>query len=120
MSLSDCAAVEARFPSVTSLMLGRGLIADPALLRPEKRTRERLQAFDEALYEGYRTMFGNDRNAIMRMKEVWYYHIHLFEGGEKLAKRLRRTTDRAEYCAAVQEIYRTLPLREHAVQGWTG
>ena len=36
MSLSDCAAVEARFPSVTSLMLGRGLIADPALLRPEK------------------------------------------------------------------------------------
>ncbi len=37
----------------------------------------------------------------MRMKEVWYYHIHLFEGGEKLAKRLRRTTDRAEYCAAV-------------------
>ena len=54
-------------------------------------------------------MFGNDRNAIMRMKEVWYYHIHLFEGGEKLAKRLRRTTDRAEYCAAVQEIYRTLP-----------
>ena len=112
MSLSDCAAVEARFPSVTSLMLGRGLIADPALLRPEKRTRERLQAFDEALYEGYRTMFGNDRNAIMRMKEVWYYHIHLFEGGEKLAKRLRRTTDRAEYCAAVQEIYRTLPLRE--------
>ena len=65
-------------------------------------------------------MFGNDRNAIMRMKEVWYYHIHLFEGGEKLAKRLRRTTDRVEYCAAVQEIYRTLPLREHAVQGWTG
>ena len=120
MSLSDCAAVEARFPSVTSLMLGRGLSADPARLRPEKRTRERLQAFDEALYEGYRTMFGNDRNAIMRMKEVWYYHIHLFEGGEKLAKRLRRTTDRAEYCAAVQEIYRTLPLREHAVQGWTG
>ena len=118
MSLSDCAAVEARFPAVTSLMLGRGLIADPALLRPEKRTRERLQAFDEALYEGYRAMFGNDRNAIMRMKEVWFYHIHLFEGGEKLVKRLRRTTDHAEYCAAVREIYRTLPLREHAIQGW--
>ncbi len=33
-------------------MLGRGLIADPALLRPEKRTRERLQAFDEALLRG--------------------------------------------------------------------
>ena len=99
-------------------MIGRGLIADPAMLTPEKRTRERLRRFHEGLYEEYREMFGNDRNAMMRMKEVWFYHIHLFDDHEKLAKRLRRTTDGAEYRAIVNEIYAALPMRENARQEW--
>ena len=117
-SRADCAAIKARFPQVQSLMLGRGLIADPALLVPEKRTRQRLQAFHEALYENYCTMFGNERNAVMRMKEVWFYHIHLFDGHEKLAKRIRRAASGAEYRAAAAEVYASLPLRVQAQPGW--
>ena len=118
MSRQDCARMEQRFPSLRALMIGRGLVADPAMLAPEKHTREALREFDERLFEGYRAMFGNDRNAMMRMKEVWFYHIHLFDGHEKLAKRLRRTTDSGEYRAIVDEIYRTLPMRENARQEW--
>ena len=118
MSLRDCDAMAERFPKVRALMIGRGLIANPAMLTPEKQTREMLQRFHEALYEGYREMFANDRNAMMRMKEVWFYHIHLFDNHEKLAKRLRRTTDAAEYRAIVNEIYATLPMRDAARQEW--
>lgn len=118
MTMADCEAMAARFPQVQSLMVGRGLVANPAMLAPEKQTRENLRRFHDALYEGYREMFGNDRNAMMRMKEVWFYHIHLFDGHEKLAKRLRRTTDAAEYRAVVDEIYSTLPMRDAARQEW--
>ena len=118
MSLGDCAAVAERFPQTRALMIGRGLIANPAMLTPEKRTRERLRRYHEGLYEGYREMFGNDRNAMMRMQEAWFYHIHLFDDHEKLAKRLRRTTDAAEYRAIVNEIYAALPMRENARQEW--
>jgi tRNA-dihydrouridine synthase len=118
MTRQDCADFAARFPTVRGLMLGRGLAADPALFAPEKHTKAALHAFDEALFEGYRQMFGNDRNAMMRMKEVWFYHIHLFDDHDRLAKRLRRTTDAAEYRALVSEVYDTLPLRDHARQEW--
>lgn len=118
MTMADCKAMAARFPQVQALMVGRGLVANPAMLAPEKQTREGLRDFHAALYEGYREMFGNDRNAMMRMKEVWFYHIHLFDDHEKLAKRLRRTTDAAEYRAVVHEIYTTLPLRAEARQEW--
>lgn len=118
VSLEDCEALSRRFPDVSAVMIGRGLIGDPALLAPEKHTRQRMEAFHEALYEAYRAMFGNDRNAMMRMKEVWFYHIHLFEGGEKLAKKLRRTTNAAEYRSIAAEIYDTLPMRDHPLLPW--
>lgn len=118
LSLEDCRALSERFPDVSAVMIGRGLIADPALLTPEKHTRSQLQAFHEEVYEGYCAMFGNERNAMMRMKEIWFYHIRLFEGGEKLAKRLRRATCAAEYRAIVQEIYETLPMRDHSDGQW--
>ena len=118
VSLEDCEALSERFPGVSAVMIGRGLIGDPALLVPQKHTRQRMEAFHEALYEAYRTMFGNERNAMMRMKEVWFYHIHLFEGGEKLAKKLRRTTNAAEYRSIAAEIYDTLPMRDHPLLPW--
>lgn len=118
MSRADCEQLEKRFPQVRALMIGRGLVANPALFAPEKQTKECLSAFHEALFEGYSEMFGNTRNAMMRMKEVWFYHIHLFDDHEKLAKRLRRTTDVNEYRAVVAEIYGHLPMRENALQEW--
>ena len=118
LSREDCAALLARFPQVERVMIGRGLIADPALLAAEKRSRETLRMFHEALYEEYCAMFGNERNAVMRMKEVWFYHIHLFEDGEKLAKRIRRAASGAEYRSAAAMVYDTLPLREKPQPGW--
>lgn len=118
MSLADCDALQKKHPEVKHIMIGRGLIATPSLLVPEKHTAENLRAFHDALYRGYREMFGNDRNAMMRMKEVWFYHIHLFDDHEKLAKRIRRATDVEEFLSATASVYQQLPLRAHARQEW--
>ena len=111
-NVHNCEALTARFPAVPALMLGRGLVADPALARKAQggaaADRKTLAAFHDALYEGYCRDFGNERNAVMRMKEYWSYHIHLYKNGEKYGKRIRKSTSAADYRAAAAAVFRDL------------
>ena len=105
-----------RFPTVSSVMIGRGLVGDPALvcriLGTGKLERATLRAFHDELYESYAAAFGSRRNASLRMKELWFYLIHLFDGGERHVKRLRKATDAVEFEYAAAAILQDLPLRE--------
>lgn len=117
-----CAAFRTRFPSVTALMLGRGLIGDPALARKlsggSAADRDSLRAFHDQLYEDYCTAFGSRRNAMMRMKELWFYMIGLFEDDGKAYKTLRKASDFHVYEAQIVHIFRDLPLREDNKADW--
>ena len=106
------------FPQVNAIMLGRGLIADPGLLTPGGTTATVLERFHDALLEEYTEAFGGSRNAMFRMKENWRHWLCKFENAEKLGKRLRKTTDLAEYKVIVSEIFRKLPLREEILPDW--
>jgi tRNA-dihydrouridine synthase len=100
------------FPQIGAVMLGRGLIRDPGMLTPGGTTVEALEGFYNELLEEYLVAFGGSRNAMFRLKEHWGMLIHRFDGSEKLAKRLRKTTDLAEYRAITAEIFHTLPLKQ--------
>lgn len=105
-----------RYPTTPAVMLGRGVVADPALIRRlqggEGADRETLREFDETLFEAYCSAFGSRRNALGRIKEIWFYHICLFDGGEKYEKQMRKTTSPEEYQGLVARIFGELPLRE--------
>lgn len=111
-------AFEEHYPTVNSLMIGRGLIADPGMLTPGGTTAGALEAFSDALMEEYILCFGGPRNAMFRMKENWRYLLCRFEGSEKLGKRLRKTTDIGEFKAITHEIFHTLPLLEETNINW--
>lgn len=117
-TVEECRAFEASFPQAESVMIGRGAVADPALLRKLRggpaAGREELQAFTAALYRGYQAFYGQTGPASQRMKEVWFYLIHLFEGGERYGGRMRRSRGPAEYERIEAEIFRDLPLRDHS------
>ena len=116
VSLADCRAAAARFPGIEALMLGRRLIANPGLisrLRGGPGTdRDALRAFHDELYQGYCETFHSRRNAVMRMKEVWFYLIHLFRDSERHAKKLRKAADPSEYEARAAAVFRDLELLE--------
>lgn len=122
VTAADCAALREKFPGVQALMLGRGLAANPALVRQAKggpgASREELIAFHEALFEGFSAAFGSRRNAMPRMKEIWFYHICLFDGGERYARQLRKAADPRTYALCVSALFRDLPLRTDAFPGW--
>ena len=106
-------ALEADFPTVQSLMVGRGIIADPALFRQAlggpPATKEELRGYLDDLYQGYTALFGSAGCAISRMKGHWFYLIHRFEGSERLEKQLRKLREPWEYETVVNQIF-TLPL----------
>lgn len=110
------------FPQVERVMVGRGLIADPALVERcqggGRADRARLRAFHDDLYEGYCRAFGSRRSAMMRMKEIWFFHIHLFRDSQRHGKALRKAREASEYEYWVNAIFGDLELLEEAVPQW--
>ena len=102
--LSQISAISARFPKVKSVMIGRGLVADPGMLSPGGTDPQVLGAFMDALLEAYLIAFGGSRNAMFRLKENWNMVLSRLDHCEKLTKRLRKTTDLAEFRSITQEI----------------
>lgn len=108
-SVADRDSLLARFPRTDGIMVGRGAAANPALLRmlrggrpPE---RQELRDFHAALWDAYLSggLFGDF--AVSRMKELWYYMIHLFPGSEKEYRRLTRARRPEDYLSAVQALF---------------
>ena len=110
LSLSQAEALQTQFPEVQSVMIGRGLVADPGMLRGGTE-KAALQRFMAELLEHYTDAFGSSRNAMFRLKENWGMLHSRFEGSEKLWKRLRKTTDIGEYKTITAQIFQTLSLK---------
>ena len=98
------------YPEIQSVMIGRGLIADPGMLSGGT-DKKALEGFMNELMAVYEVEFGGSRNAIFRLKENWGFLHSRFEGCDKLWKRLRKTTDAAEFKSITAEIFHTLPLK---------
>jgi len=106
------------YSGVESVMIGRALIGDPGMLSPEGTTREVLKQFHDELVEEYSRVFGSRRNAMFRMKENWSLLHKRFQDTDRLWKKLRKTTDYAEFMAISNEIFQSLPLAEALRADW--
>ena len=110
LSLEQAAVLQETYPQIQSVMIGRGLIADPGMLCGGT-DKAALEGFMNELIAVYEVEFGGSRNAIFRLKENWGFLHSRFEGCDKLWKRLRKTTDAAEFKSISAEIFHTLPLK---------
>lgn len=108
----------AAHPNLHAIMLGRGLLADPALVRRLQGggplEKAELRAFLDEIYEAYVLRFGARQSAMRRMKGVWNYVLCMFDDHDKLEKQLRKLKDPVEYNAVVDAIFQKLTLRTDA------
>ena len=106
-------ALEAEFPNLSGIMVGRGIIADPALLRQAvggaPASKEELRGYLDELYHGYTEAFGMASCAVSRMKAHWHYLIQRFEDSEAFEKQLRKAREGWEYEVVANQLF-TLPL----------
>jgi hypothetical protein len=55
---------------------------------------------------------------MLRMKEVWFYLIHLFGDSQRHAKAIRKARDTDEYESAVAAVFRELELLPELRPEW--
>ena len=118
----DYAICAEKYPQIKAVMVGQGLVSDPFLAGRIKHgigsDREVLRAFHDELFETYAAQFDSRINAAKRMKDLWFYLIRLFDGGEKHGKKILKSKTAEEYELAVAAVFRELPLLEGSTGGW--
>lgn len=106
---------EQKFPEIDKIMLGRGLLVNPALAEQIKSNNinqadleediRRLRAFHDRLYAGYREILSGDCNVLFKMKELWFYMSHSFTCGEKYLKKIRKANRLNDYEEVIHRLF---------------
>ncbi|MHB9923720.1 tRNA dihydrouridine synthase [Clostridium botulinum] len=98
------------FPKVKTIMLGRGILANPGLINEIKNNtnidKEVLKEFHDEILNKYIELYNEDRNALFRMKELWGYMIYIFSNNKKYAKKIKKAQKLNCYNAAVLSLFR--------------
>ncbi len=113
----DFLKIRTRFPEAQAMMLGRGLIANPGLterlreaedgqeIRLSGELKKRVFEFHNEVLAGYEEILSGDRNVLFKMKELWAYMDNLFEGGEKIKKKIKKSERLDEYQSYVETLF---------------
>ena len=114
--VEDYEALVATYLATRHVMLGRGILANPALGRMLRggasATRAELEDFHNRLFEAYVAEIGG--NAVFRMKEWWFYAQHAFDNPRAVHRAVRKARKIDEYRAAVTRIFHTEALAHTA------
>lgn len=102
------------FPTLDRIMLGRGILANPALLEEitgmGKLDSRRLTLFHEALYQGYQKEMNSERDTLFKMKALWFYLGKLYPDAKKEKKAIKKATRFLEYEPAVARLLSQEPV----------
>lgn len=108
-TIEDIKKLKKEYPAVENIMLGRGILKTPSLLKElqgEKRDLGKWQEFLSELCDEYQKEFSGDTNVLYKMKEHWYYLFQSLPNSEKAAKAMRKVKNLDDYRILVKSILR--------------
>ncbi|MDO5541237.1 MAG: tRNA-dihydrouridine synthase family protein [Eubacteriales bacterium] len=110
------------FPGIDKIMIGRGILANPALIRElrgeELPDKAFLRKYHDALLEEYQRTFSGDKNVLFKMKELWCYMIYIFDNHQKYAKKIRKAQKMPAYLEAVDKLFGEQEVDWHSGFRW--
>ena len=105
----------AQYPSLSSVMLGRGILQNPAVIASIKGEKlpkkETIKEFVTELCERYQSELYGERPVLFKMKELWHYLIQSFDADEKIAKKIKKAQRISEYEITVKELFSNYDLK---------
>lgn len=105
----DLDALLSAYPDTRHVMLGRGILANPALARMlaggPAATADELRRFHDRLFDAYREEIGG--NAVFRMKEWWSYARLSFADPLSVHRAVRKVRRVDEYADTVERVFAT-------------
>jgi len=106
------------FPSQENLMIGRGVLKNPALITllldngfDRDDVSEIIKDFHSQLLSDYTEAFSGDRPVLFKMKEIWVYLGNLYEDSEKFLKKIKKSQTIMEYNAIANTLL-CQPIKE--------
>ncbi|ARC85483.1 dihydrouridine synthase family protein [Clostridium argentinense CDC 2741] len=98
------------FPEIKTVMIGRGILANPGLIDEIKNNtnidKEVLKEFHDEILNKYIELYNEERNTLFRMKELWGYMIYIFSDNKKYAKKIKKAQRGDHYNEAVLSLFR--------------
>ena len=108
-TVSDYEKICVRFPECRAVMLGRGLIANPALAREliggAPLQKEELRRFHDAVYEALKETLPGQTPLLGKMKELWFYMGQNFRDADRFLKDIKKAKSEIQYRAAVRTLF---------------
>jgi tRNA-dihydrouridine synthase B len=103
------ALLQARFPRITTWMIGRGVMRNPFLPAAikgvtvgEDEGRQRFYAFHETLFSRYAAALFGPSHLLDRMKGLWTHFSAGLKQGQNLRRRIHKTHHVEQYCEVVR------------------
>ena len=113
-SKADYEQLVQQFPTLDRIMIGRGLLQNPALAREIQGgaplTKEEVRAYHDELYARYQQVMFGDKNLLFKMKEFWVYQMESFNDTVKATKKIRKAQRAYQYEEAVNELFEKCDL----------
>lgn len=106
-TVEDIQKFRETYPKVENIMLGRGILKAPTLLRElegEQRDLKKWHTFLSELCDEYQKEFSGDTNVLYKMKEHWYYLFQSLPDAEKAVKSMRKVRTLDDYRILVKSI----------------
>lgn len=118
-SVKDFQTLTEKYEGLSSVMIGRGLIARPGFIgntgkKQDKVTKKIIQEFMGRLLADYREVMSGDTHALFKMKEIWIYLAPYFTNYEKYLKKIKKTNKISEYQMIVSGLFAGEELVESA------
>ena len=116
-TVEDAIKLKERFPKIKRIMIGRGLLANPALAGKirddhmhdsqcpqEQPSKEELRAYLDDLWRNYSEELSGERDVLFKMKELWFHLGVNYPEHKKALDTIRKCKTSDEYHRAVKEI----------------
>lgn len=119
---SDFIRFSERFPDTSTVMIGRGILANPLLLDELRQNGlespcvnsdfvnfvdyNTIKKFHDCVYTGYLEAYNRDeKNVLFKMKEIWGYQINCFPNSEKISKKIKKASHLSIYEEVIAELF---------------
>lgn len=106
-SLQDIERIINFYPDLAGVMIGRGLVTDPAMLTPQLATADHYRLFhDKLLRSTTERLIGGEHQVLSHMKVFW--EMFLLNANKKLRKQILKAHSISQYIIACNELFSTL------------
>lgn len=139
-TIYDYLNLHLRFPALSAVMMGRGLLINPMLAeeikirenggkeykldkstvlqrfiseKEEKDERKRRYEFSRRLLEDYSSVMSGEKDVLFKMKELWFYMSQDFTEPEKYWKKMKKAQKLTEFESVLNALFREKRLRTY-------